>query len=228
MKKILVSFFIIFLSTWASAQQIGRVIIKKDGQFESLEMELPETVVLKLSKDGQISQWGANRYAGREDILREKLDPYVGRVEYYRKNDNEAFRGKVRSIGTIPITYYASFDNPAFAGKIKSIGNLQFEYYTLQDNEAFMGNIKRIGNADIAWYSTFDLDDLKGKLKSIGNTSITYFSSLDDKAIRGKVKSIGGSTYQYYTSFDRRELRGLLKSGQPVRTVNGIKYLVRF
>lgn len=228
MKKFIVSFLVLFISQWAIAQQIGRVLFTKNGQLESIEMELPETVVLKLSKDGQISQWGANRYAGRDEILREKLDPYVGRVEYYRENDNEAFRGKIRSIGTIAITYYASFDNPAFAGKIKSIGSLQFDYYTLQDNEAFKGNIKRIGNADIAWYSTFDLDDLKGKLKSIGNTSITYYSSLDDTFIHGKVKSIGGSTYQYYTSFDRKELRGLLKTGQPVRTVNGIKYLVRF
>lgn len=227
MKKIIAFLFALLIIQYADAQRLSRIVFAKTGQLEAIEYELPENVILKLSKDGQIMSWGVNRYAGREDIIREQLDPYVGRVEYFDNNANEAFRGKIRSIGQVTLTYYASFDNPANAGKLQSIGKNTISYFTLQENEAFRGNIKSIGNDQFDWYSTFDLDDLKGKLKSVANNSISYYSSMDDKYIRGKVKSIGGSVYTYYTSFDRQELRGYLKSGQTNRTINGLKFMVK-
>lgn len=227
MKKIVLAIASLIILQVTSAQRLSRIIFTNTGQLEAIEYELPENVILKLSKDGNIMSWGVNRYAGRDDIIREQLDPYVGRVEYYTDNVNEAFRGKIRSIGQVTITYYASYDNPAFAGKIQSIGRNNVDYYTLQENEAYRGNIKSIGSDRFDWYSTFDLDDLKGKLKSVANNAITYYSSMDDKYIRGKVKSIGGLTYTYYTSFDRQELRGYMKSGQAIRTINGLKFMVK-
>lgn len=219
--------FASFFTMMLHAQKINRVVFTKDGQLEAIDFELPENVILKISKDGQITKWGANRYAGHDEMLREKLDEYVGRVEYYKANDNEAFAGKIRSIGTITLTYYASFDNPAYVGKIRSIGNNNFDYYTLQDNDAFKGNIKSIGSQTFQWYSTFDQADAVGKLKSIGNTSISYYTALDDKFIKGKVKNIGSSVYTYFTSFDQKELRGYLKSGQSLNLINGIRYMIR-
>lgn len=227
MKKLFLAATFLLSTSLLYAQKLNRVIFTKEGQLESFEMELPENVILKISKDGQIINWGANRYAGHDEILREQLDPYVGRIEYYNQGVNEAFRGKIRSIGTVTITYYASFDNPANVGKIASIGREQFTYYTLQENEAFRGNIRSIGNNTIEWYSTFDMDDFRGKLKSVGGTAITYYTMLDDKFIGGKVKRIGNSNYTYYTSFDQRELRGFLKNGQPFRVINGLRFLVR-
>lgn len=227
MKKIFFLLLSSFILYAAQAQRLSRIVFNNTGQLEAIDYELPENVILKLSKDGNIMSWGANRYAGRDDIMREQLDPYVGRVEYYPNNVNEAFRGKIRSIGQVMITYYASYDNPAFAGKIQSIGRNNFNYYTLQENEAFKGNLKSIGSDQFEWYSTYDLDDYKGKLKSVANNAITYYTSLDDQYIRGKVKSIGGSVYTYYTSFDRKELRGYLKTGQVISTINGLKFMVK-
>ena len=227
MKNIFLLVAGLLFSTLLSAQRIGKIIFTASGQVECIEMELPEDVVLQVSKDGQIIKWGVNRYAGYTNMIQEKLDPYVGRVDKYSDLDNEAFRGKVRSIGTIPITYYASYDNDAYKGKIRSIGTLAFDYFLLQENEAFKGNIKKIGSSDVTWYSSFDQEDLRGKLKSIGYTNISYYTAMDDKIIKGKVKDIGGNTYQYYTSFDRKELQGLLKQGNYMRSINGIKFLLR-
>jgi hypothetical protein len=209
-------------------QRIHAIKLSSGGEVEKFVIEIGESVILNLSKSGELLDWGVDPYIGYGENYQNRMEPYTGKVMYYGPNDDSAYRGKIRYIGRTMITYYASFEYENLRGKIKSIGNLGFDYYMHYDDEAYRGAIKTIGRQQVAWYSSFDNKGSKGKLKSIGNTPLTYYSSFDDKAFQGKVKSIDRNVFTYYSSFDRNEYRGGYKTGNPISIVNGIKFTIGY
>jgi hypothetical protein len=229
MKKILIFTLTVFLFANGFTQRLAKLTFADNGNLEVISFELPEAVIINVSKDGSIVKWGVNRYAGREvQIYEDKLDEYTGRVEYYRSTDNEAFRGKIKYIGTTAFTYYASYDIESLRGKLRSIGTTIIDYYQNYEDAAFKGNIKKIGNFDFAWNSSFDNEALKGKLRSVGATNIDYFPSFAEKAFAGKIKSIAGNNFTYFSQFDSKEYpRGKIKTGAQIQYHNGIKYFIR-
>ncbi|HRN91097.1 MAG TPA: hypothetical protein PLE75_03820 [Ferruginibacter sp.] len=217
---------LLLVALQVSAQRISKVTMSETGTVETFALELDENVVVNVSSTGEVGTWGIEIYRGRTDRMVERLEPYTGRVDYFRENDNEAFRGKVRSIGMKQFTYYASFDEELLRGKLKSIGGVAVEYYGRFDEEKLRGKIKRIGSNEIQYYSSFDIA-FAGKIKAIGTTNITYYSNTEDKAIRGKVRSIGNSQFTYYTSFERKELQGNMKRGTRLQYINGMKFFIK-
>lgn len=229
MKKIIPVLAFILLSASSMAQNLARVTITESGQIEKLSFGLKENVMLNISKDGNILDWGIDRYAGQ--LVENKpgfLDPYQGRVEYYNESDNEAFRGKVKSIGGIMITYFPSSAEDGFAGKVKSVGPNKFDYYKSIENEAFRGNIKSAGQTTFTWYSTYDNAAFSGKPKSIGSSNISFYSNFDDQAYRGKLKSVGSQNFTYFSSSDLKDYRGRPKNWVQFQFINGIKYYFKF
>lgn len=228
MKRALFFAIFSFFICTANAQTFSRVTFTRDGNLDFLSISLDGNVLLFLDKDGSIKKWGYDRFGARgQDNYSDELDPYVGRVDYYTQNDDPAFRGKIKYIGSYQLTYYASYDQEYLRGKLKSIGSISFDYYTSFDDNAFRGNIKSIGQNSVTWYSSFDNAGSRGKLKSIGNTQLTYYNLTDDKIYGGRVKSIGGTSYAWYGSFDRKDYQGGLKTGSSVQTINQVKYFVR-
>jgi len=227
--KLLLSAFIItcFLQP-LSAQKITKLSLLNNGQVERVTFDLGESVVMHLSKEGQIVKWGVDVYGNRDDNYKDRLDEYTGKTGYYGPSVDSAFRGKIQFIGRTYITYYPSYENVLLQGKIKSIGNIPIDYYLAYENEAYRGFIKAAGPLVFTWYNTFDNEGLRGKLKSMGPTSLTYYSSFDDKAFRGKIKSIDRTAFSYYSSFDRPEYRGGLKTGSQIVVANGVKYYTRW
>jgi hypothetical protein len=228
MKKV---FLLISLSVsviFIQAQNLVKVTMTETGTIEKFAYGLQENVQLNIDINGNIMNWGIDRYAGRLwETQPGLLDPYGGRVEYYADNENEAFRGKVKAIGRTVITYYASFDLKELIGKVKSVGNYKFEYYLNVDDELLRGKIKKVGTTPYTWYNSYENDGFKGKLKSIGNTNFTYYNSLDDEGSRGKIKNIGGQSFTYFSAQDLREYRGRMKTGSQMQIINGIKFYVR-
>ena len=51
-------------------------------------------------------------------------------------------RGRLKSIGDLPVKYYSSFDDRYLKGKLKSIGSVVFEYYSSLDPIEFRGLLK--------------------------------------------------------------------------------------
>ncbi len=226
MKKLLSAIIAFLFFTNAFSQNISKITITGTGSINAFTFGLDDYVKLNITKDGNISTWGYDRFEARgEENYNEKLDPYVGRVEYYSQDADAAFRGKIKFIGRVQLTYFASYENDAFKGKLKSIGYNTIEYYQSYDNEAYRGNIKSIGQQAITWYPSFENEGLRGKLKSIGNTELTYYSAYEDKAYKGKIKSIGGYRFTYYSSFELYS--GSMKTGSSVQLVNAIKYYAR-
>jgi hypothetical protein len=228
MKTIYTICLLLCLVQASTAQKIVKVSIQNDGHFDRVSFDLGESVLLHVSKDGQIVKWGVDVYTGRDDNYMDRLDEYTGKTGYFAATDDSAFRGKIRFIGRTYFTYYASYENELLKGKLKSIGNINIDYYLPYENEAFRGLLKNVGQQLFTWYSSFDNEGLRGKLKSIGNTSLNYYSSFDDRLIRGRIKSIDRASFTYYSSFDKPEYRGSLKTGSQTTIVNGIKFFIRW
>jgi hypothetical protein len=225
MKKILFSITAAFIAITGFSQSISRITITGSGQVDVIAFGLGEQVQIYLTKDGNISKWGYDRYIGYQENYEGKLDPYVGRIEYYSQNDDEALRGKVKYIGRTLLTYYSSYEKEELKGKLKSIGAVNIEYYLNYEDAAYRGNIKTLGQNAVTWYASYENADMRGKLKSLGSTAFTYYGSFEDKAFRGKIKSIDRYNITYYSSFE--QYSGNIKSGPTIFNVNNVKYYLK-
>jgi len=214
--------------TSISAQRLSTVRLDNAGAFDKFVFEIGESVILNISRTGDLVSWGVDPYLGYGENYQHKMEPYTGKVMYYSQNDDSSYRGKIRSIGRTNITYYSSFEYKELKGKIKSIGNISIDYYLAYEDEAYRGAIKSIGRDIVSWYSSFDNKGYTGKLKSLGSVGLSYYSSFDDKNYQGKIKMIDRNSFTYYSSFDRSEYRGGYKTGSPIVFANGIKFTIGY
>jgi hypothetical protein len=215
-----------FLLRPAFSQKLYQITIDNRGNADAITFLVDETVIVNITKEGKIIEWGTEYSTARTGIY-PILQKYMGREEYYPETDNEAYRGKIKYIGRTQFTYYTASDNPAFAGKIKTIGTNFFDYYTSYDDVAFRGYIKNAGQVTFTYYSSFNDESYKGKIKSVGSTALSYYGSIDDKAFKGKIKNIDRSFITYYSSYERKEYAGMIKSGSQVWNIGGIKYFIK-
>lgn len=225
MKKFSVLLLTGFLCFSGFSQSISKITINGSGQFDYISFGLDENVQVYVTKEGNISKWGFDKFIGYQENYADMLDPYVGRVEYYNQLDDESLRGKIKYIGRILLTYYPSYENEMLKGKLKSIGNINLDYYLSYEDEAYRGYIKKIGLNNVTWYSSFEDKSLRGKLKTFGPTVLSYYGSFEDKAYRSKIKSIDRFAITYYSSFELYS--GSVKTGSQVLNANGIKYFIR-
>jgi hypothetical protein len=226
MNKVLLSIHLLFFSLCSYSQELSQVTFSEGANLSSFSFFTDQKVVIRISPDGKIIEWGMDPGIGRYNYYTGKLQPFMGRVEYYTAAEYDSvLRGKVKSIGTCRLTYYGSSEMDMKVGKIKSIGSTALDYVGNEsiDNK---GKLKMVGYILFEYYSSFENEAYKGKLKLVGNTPITWYSSFDDKLIKGKVKTIGTFTYTWYTSHDIHGYGGL-KSGSPTQVVNGVTYIVR-
>jgi hypothetical protein len=221
--SILILLAIISISTFA--QKIAKINITSAGNTESFTIGLDENVILNVSPDGNLINYGVDYFSEKISNY-SRLENYNGRIEMYRATDDKSYQGKLKYIGRTGVTYYASFEDESLRGKIKSIGSLVFTYYQPFEDALLKGKIKSIGANQISFYNSFDNDALKGKLKMVGSTALNYYTSFDNEAFRGKIKSIGSVNFTYYPSYDR-QFAGAMKTGNQTQNVGGITFLIR-
>lgn len=224
MKAILTLLFSFFSYLSVCGQSLKFVQFVNGSDLVCISYITDQDVIIKISTDGKILEWGyvqePGRYYGRPGMLK----PYMGRVEYYSNQSDSILNGKVRSIGTMNINYYGSSEKKEYAGKIRMLGRNVIDYFADFDNELLRGKIKTIGDKSFNYYNSFENEAYRGKLKLVGNSNITYFSTFDDKALRGKLKTIGSVTIGWYNSLDRYP--GTLKDGVMTRLVDGVTYIL--
>jgi hypothetical protein len=225
MKHTSILILLVTIGISSFAQKITKINISNTGTTESFTIGLDENVILIVSPDGNLSNYGVD-YFSEKVANYSRLENYNGRIEMYATTDDKAYQGKLKYIGRTGVTYYASYEDESLRGKIKSIGSLIFTYNQPFEDALLKGKIKSIGANQIGFYNSFDNDALRGKLKMVGATSLNYYSSFDDKAFRGKIKSIGGTSFTYYTSYDR-QFAGAMKTGNQTQNINGIVFIVR-
>ena len=220
---LLIPFLIYFT---VHSQTLKFVSFSGGAEFSSLSYITSQKIIIKVSQDGKVLEWGNEMEPGRFYTEPAKLQPYMGRVEYYEKQFDSMLNGKVKNIGITSITYYGSTEKPALVGKVKSIGNVLFNYYLDQENESVRGKLKTAGLKNFTYYYSYENEAYRGKVKSIGNNQVTYYSTFDDKSIRGKLKSIGPADFTWYTSLDRQGYQGGLKSGRQYQMIEGVTYII--
>jgi hypothetical protein len=226
MRNFCVTILFLSLSVCTDAQQLGQVTFSGGSSLSYFSFRTDQGLLIRVSVDGKILEWGTEVKALRGDYYAPGLQPFMGRIEYYSAESDSAFRGKVKSVGTCSFTYYYSYDSDSKPGKIKSIGTVSFDYYTNFDDKSRQGKIRFAGNQVLEYYSSFDEEILRGKVKAIGSTAITYYSIFDDKLVRGKIKSIGSFNYSWYNSFDRSDYRGALKAGSYRQDIGRVTYIL--
>jgi hypothetical protein len=218
----------LILANYSYSQQLGQVTFSDASNLSYLSIMTDQGVLIRITTDGKLLEYGTELQSLRSNNYYDpKLQPYIGRVDYYGSESDSAFKGKVKTIGTCAITYYSHYEESTKAGKLKSIGTLILDYYSNYDNAAFRGKLRFLGSSILEYYSSLDDEAYRGKLKSMGNTPIAYYSTFDDKLIKGKIKSIGSVSWTWYTSFDRSELRGAMKSGSYRANVGSVTYILR-
>ena len=224
MYRIVLIISFLFFNTGIFSQELTHVIFSRGETLSSFSFRTDQDVIIRISEDGKLLEWGTDPGPGRYYNDPRKLQPYLGRVEYYGQEYDSVFRGKVKSIGTCTFSYFGKYETENKIGKLKTIGPVSVDYYDNYEDAAFKGKIKYAGSVLFSYSSSFENEAYRGKLKSVNNTSISYYSSFDDKAVRGKLKSIGNVEYTWYPSYDR--YRGSIKTGQLSPTVNGITYFI--
>lgn len=224
MKRIFLLLLTVFFTVSGFSQYVSKITLVGNGQVGVISIGLDEKVEIYLTKDGNISKWGYDKFIGYQENYSGMLEPYVGRTEYYSPLDDESVRGKVKYIGKTLITYYPSYENEMLKGKIKSIGSINFDYYLSYEDAAYQGLIKTLGQNNLTWYASYENEAIRGKLKSVGPTALTYYNSFEDKAYRGKIKSIDRYSITYYSSVE--QYSGSMKTGMQLLNANGIKYFV--
>ncbi|MCX6316198.1 MAG: hypothetical protein NTW29_02830 [Bacteroidetes bacterium] len=227
MKKIAVLIAGVLLAGTIYAQQLAQVTLAGGENLSYYSLLVDQNILIRITPDGKIMEWGNEVMANRSNYFAPKLQPYMGRVDYYGNEADSLSRGKVRSIGTCTFFYYTASEDKFKAGKIRMAGSLNFDYYSDYDNVALKGKIKNIGSLVLNYYNSFDEESLRGKLKTVGSTNITYFTPFDDKMIRGLVKTIGSYSFNWYNSLDIRGARGILKSGDYRQSIGGVWYILR-
>ena len=226
MKKVFTAIFLLLILIRTYSQDLSQVVFSGGANLSSFAFLSDQGVLIRITEDGRIVEWGVEVYSNRYNYYAPRLQPFMGRIDYYGPEADSIFRGKVRNIGTCTFTYYNAYEKDSKPGKLRSIGTQILDYYSDFDNVAFRGKLKFIGNNLVEYYTSFEDEFLRGKLKSIGNTFFKYYTSFDDKAIRGRIRSIGGIEYKWYTSFDVGRT-GALQSGNYRQIINGITYILQ-
>ena len=227
MKKLFSAILFLLFAVYAYTQQLSQVTFSRGATLSYFTFVTDQDVLIRVSDDGKLLEWGSEIRSERNyNYYAPKLQPFMGRVDYYGTEADTIFRGKVKSIGTCMLTYYGAYEKDEKPGKLKSIGIVGLDYYTRFENAAFKGKLRFAGDLVLEYYPSIENEAFRGKLKSVGNTRIVYHSTFDDKLIQGKVKSIGTVVYNWGTSLDAR-FKGSLKTGLYRQHINGVTYILQ-
>ena len=112
MKKLFYLIVLTLLVENGFSQKLNKVTISNNGKNVVITMLLDQNVVLNISQDGTIVDWGVDKYVDRRaDYYERSLEKFEGRVENYKDNDNEAYKGKIKFIGGVQIKYFDSYED---------------------------------------------------------------------------------------------------------------------
>ena len=226
MKRIFTLFSLSLVYYAACSQHLGQVRFSEASRFTSFAFQTDQGVLIRVSENGQILEWGIEKLSFYGTFYAPQLQPFMGRIDYYGPEADSIFQSRVKSIGTCAISYYPAYENEEKAGKLRSIGYLILDYYSQYDDKLLKGKLKFIGNKQVDYYTSFVDESLRGKLRAIGNIEITYYSVFDDRLNKGKIKSIGTARFEYYSSADRSDMRGSLKRGYYRMDIGGITFIL--
>ena len=142
MKKLPLLISFLFVAVVTYSQELSHVTFSGGATLSSFSFRTDQDIIIRISDDGKVLEWGTDPGPGRYYYDPRKLQPYLGRVEYFGQEYDSVFRGKVKSIGTCIFTYYDKYETATKIGKLKIIGRVAVDYYDNYEDAAFKGKIK--------------------------------------------------------------------------------------
>ena len=224
-KKLFILLSLLPLAGVAYSQQLSQVTFTNGANLSYFSFLTDQGVFIRVSPDGKVLEWGSEVMADRGYYYAPRLQPFMGRVEYFNTELDSAVKGKVKSIGSSFITYYGGYEEGSKRGKIKSLGPLQFDYYSAYDEKSLQGKLKTIGIYLLDYHRQYENEAVRGKLKSIGAMPVTYYSPFEDRYNAGKLKSIGTVSYTWYSEYERA--KGALKSNNYRTSVAAVTFILK-
>jgi hypothetical protein len=225
MKKFLIIVFLIITQLVTYSQKLNQVSFRNGSDLNYFTIITDQDVLVRIAPDGKILEWGYEELSSRGTFYAPKLQPFLGRTDYFGDESDTFFKGKLKSIGTAYLTYYGPHEEELKKGKLKSIGKLELDYYSRFDEKNIQGKLKFIGHHLIEYYKAFENEAYRGKLKTLGPLAVTYYSLIDDRYNIGKLKTIGSISYAWHTPLDRN--KSGLKSFNYRSTISGITMVLR-
>ena len=223
MNRLLFSIVSLLVSLSVYTQQLTQVSFNGASTLSSFSIRADQGVLIKISDDGRVLEWGTEWESYRYDYRPGRLQPFMGRIDYYGPEADSINRGKLKSVGTTFLTYYGMYETDDKKGKLRSIGSCFLEYFNNYENQVLRGKIKWVGTIQLEYYSAFENEAVRGKLKMVGNNIITYYSTFDEKLKIGKIKTIGPL---HYTWTDNRGFQGSWQSIPMAPVINGVTYII--
>ena len=217
---------LIFFSVVSYSQQLSQVTFNQGATLSHFSFSTEQGVLIRVSDEGKILEWGTEVMSDRYNYYAPRLQPFMGRVEYYGAKDDSIFRGKIKSIGTCFFTYYDTFQVKTKIGKLRSIGNQYLDYFEDYEDKILRGKIKSVVGLSIDYYRNYENESIRGKLKMVGSVPISYYTVFDDKINAGKLKAVGGAKFSWYSISDQPNMRGALKSNNYRQNVSGVTYIL--
>ncbi|MEI9810119.1 MAG: hypothetical protein WDO16_20865 [Bacteroidota bacterium] len=83
MKKFLFLAPLFLLVICANAQQLSQVTFAKGAAVSSIAFLTDQGVLIRMTEEGKIIEWGTEVKAFRYDVYAPALQPFAGRVDYY-------------------------------------------------------------------------------------------------------------------------------------------------
>ena len=156
MKKLSVLVTFLFAALVTYSQELTHVTFSGGAIFSSFSFRTDQEIIIRISDDGKVLEWGTDPGPGRYYHDPRKLQAYLGRVEYFGQEYDSVSWGKVKSIGTCTFTYYGKYETESKIGKLKSIGRVAVDYFDNYEDAAYKGKIKFAGPVLFSYYSFFE------------------------------------------------------------------------
>src|SRR4030095_8528117 len=99
MKRLLILLISFLIYSTGQSQTLKFVSFSGGAEFSSLSFITDQKIIVKISPDGKVLEWGYELEPGRFYSQPGRLQPYMGRIEYYEKQFDTILNGKVKSIG---------------------------------------------------------------------------------------------------------------------------------
>src|SRR5450432_704044 len=130
MKKLFTSIPFLLLAASTCSQQLSQVTFTGGADLSCISFRTNEDVLIRITQDGKVSEWGIEVLSIRYNYYAAKLQPYMGRIDYYGPESDSVFRGKVKTIGSCVFTWYGHYETAEKVGKLRSVGSLFLDYYS--------------------------------------------------------------------------------------------------
>src|SRR5213075_3158673 len=98
MRTLLTAILFLVIETGTYSQQLSQVSFSNAATLSFISFLADQDVLIRISEEGKLLEWGIEPVSQRFNYFLPKLQPYMGRVDYYGPESDSTSRGKIKSI----------------------------------------------------------------------------------------------------------------------------------